>query len=281
MKISLGTLDETWQQYNLFQAPLIFNDSQTDYKAIVRQDKIVSIVKEGYELLPNEEAVKIADSAAEMAGLVPFDEFRGEWYTRMGDHKIYDKNETRVHALYASNSSYEVNGDKMHLGVGVHNSIDGTMGFGCGVFTFRHACANMVFAGMRGYEQSFDQRKTLDYIYKRHTVSLSEFKPTLKNVILGVMEKAIGILESYRIMTTEKATDELIEKIKKSRISNKVLPDYLTAKAPTVEVTDLTQWKVYNDVTEAIWHNAKSAMKTKLFQFQTLHQIMPLEAKQI
>jgi len=74
MKISLGTLDETWQQYNLFQAPLVFNDSQTDYKAIVRQDKIVSIVKEGYELLPNEEAVKIADSAAEMAGLIPFHE---------------------------------------------------------------------------------------------------------------------------------------------------------------------------------------------------------------
>jgi hypothetical protein len=82
-------------------------------------------------------------------------------------------------------------------------------------------------------------------------------------------------------MAAEKVTDEIIQKIKKSRISNKVLPEYLAAKVPTVETTDLTQWKVYNDVTEAIWHNAKSAMKTKLFQFQTLHQIMPLEVRAI
>ena len=139
----------------------------------------------------------------------------------------------------------------------------------------------MVFAGMKDYEQSFDQRKTLDYVYKRHTASLATFKPTLKNVILGVMEKAVSILEAYRNMAAEKVTDEIIQKLKKSRISDKVLPDYLTAKVPTVELTDLTQWKVYNDVTEAIWHNAKSGLKTKLFQFQTLHQIMPLKVKAI
>jgi len=279
MQISFGQPDETWVKYDLIQAPLLFNENQTGYKAIIRKNRMVSIVRRGYKLLPNEEAVKLADEAAEMAGLVPFHEFTGDWYVKMAEHVIYDKGQTRVHALYALNKHYEVNGEKMHLGVGVHNSIDGTMGFGCGVFTFRHACANMVFAGMRGYEQAFDQRKTIEYIYKRHTAGLSAFKPNLKNVILSVMEKAVKIIESCNQLAQEKATQELIERIKKSRLSKKVLPEYLTAKEPEIEVTDLTQWQLYNDITAAIWHNNKAAMKTKLFQFKTLHQIIPLEAK--
>ena len=279
MEISFGKIDDTWQCYSLFQAPIKFNTQNMGYKAIIRKDKVVAIVRKGYELLPNEEAVKLADEAAQMAGLVPFNEFTGEWIIRMKEHAIYDKRETRVHALYAANQHYEVNGEKMHLGVGVHNSIDGTMGFGCGIFTFRHACANMVFAGMRGYEQAFDQRKTIEYIYKKHTVSLSPFKASLKNVILSVMEKATDTIRSYNLMAQEQVTQELIERIKRSRLSNKVLPEYLTAKEPTINPLGLTQWDLYNDITQLIWHNAKSGMKTKEFQFKTLHTIMPLQVK--
>ena len=279
MEISLGKIDDTWQCYDLFQAPIKFNAQNTGHKAIIRKDRVVAIVRKGYELLPNEEAVKLADEAAQMAGLVPFDEFTGEWIIRMKDHAIYDKRETRVNALYAANQHYEVNGEKMHLGVGIHNSIDGTMGFGCGIFTFRHACANMVFAGMRGYEQAFDQRKTIEYVYKKHTVSLSPFKASLKNVILSVMEKATDTIRSYNLMAQKQVTQDLVERIKKSRLSNKVLPEYLTAKEPTINPLDFTQWDLYNDITQLIWHNAKSGLKTKEFQFKTLHTIMPLQVK--
>jgi len=279
MEIIFGQPDETWAKYDLVQNPLLFNGHDTGYKMIIRKGEIVSIVRKGYGLLPNEEAVKVGDEAAEMAGLVPFNEFSGEWFVRMQDHVIYDKSGTRVHALYAANQHYDVNGEKMHVGVGVHNSIDGTLGFGCGIFTFRHACANMVFAGMRGYEQAFDQRKTIEYVYKKHTASLSVFKAGLKNTILSVMEKATDIIKSYNLMAQEKATEELIEKIKKSRLSAKVLPEYLTAKEPQVESLSLTQWELYNDITELIWHNARSGLKTKEFQFKTLHTIMPLQVK--
>lgn len=281
MEISFGKLDGTWQQYSLIQAPLFFNGKDTCFKGIIRKDQIVSIVHRGYELLPNEEAVKLGDEAATMAGLVPFDEFTGEWFVRMGDHVIYDKEYRRVHALYAANEHYEVNCEKMHVGVGVHNSIDGTLGFGCGIFTFRHACANMVFAGMRGYEQAFDQRKTIEYVYKRHTVSLSPFKQNLKNTILAVMDKATDVIRSYNLMAQEKATEELIKKIKRSRLSQKVLPEYLTAEEQTasLDLEALTEWQLYNDITERIWHNAKTGLKSKTFQFKTLHAVMPLAVK--
>jgi len=279
--LSFGELDTTWERYDLSQGPLLFNGNHTGYKAVLRKGQIVSIVRKGYALIPNEEAVKLADEAAELAGLVPFHEFSGEWIVKMHEHVIYDKNETRVHALYASNKHYDVNGEKMHIGVGIHNSIDGSMAFGCGIFTFRHACANMVFAGTRGYEQAFDQRKTVEYIYKRHTASLAPITGGLKNTILAVMDKATSLIDVYNQMAQEKVTQKFIERLKKSRLSARVLPDYLTAKEPeTFDISSLTQWQLYNDITEKIWHNAKAHLKTKEFQFATLHKLMPLQVTQ-
>jgi len=274
MEIKFGELDNRWEQYGLIEAPLIFNGKDTRYKAVIREGSLINVVGKGYQLLPNEEAVKLADMAAKMAGLVPFTEFSGTWIVRMADHVILDKDGTRVHALYAHQGHFEVNGEEMHLGVGVHNSIDGTLAFECGVFTFRHACANMVLAGTRHFQMAFDMRRTIDYVYRRHTAGLDPLKADLKGTILAVMEKANLMIEAYEALATEKATDELIQKIRKSRLSNRVLPDYV--REPEVRVEDLTQWEVYNDITELIWHNAKSGMKTKTFQMDTLHRLISL-----
>lgn len=260
--LSFGNPDLTWQQYGIEQSPILFNGAKTAYKAVIRNGEIVSIVSSQYRLLPNEEAVKLAGQAASLAGLVPFHEFSGDWFARMGSNVIQDRGGGRVHALYAINKSFDVNGEKMHLGVGVHNSIDGSTGFGCGIFTFRHACANMVWAGMKGYEQAFDERKTIEYIYKRHTKGLETFMGGLKNAIVTVMDKANIILEAYQQLAETAVTKEFLEKLRKSRLPNKVLPDYIAKpEEAAVNTADLTQWQVYNDVTAAIWHNAKSGLK--------------------
>lgn len=282
-EITFGKFDATWEQYGLTQAPILINGERTGYKAILRGNQLISIVGEGYKLIPNEEAVKIADEAAKLAGLVPFHEFTGGWFNRLEKHVIQEKDGTRIHALYAINREYDVNGDKMHLGVGVHNSIDGSTGFGCGVFTFRHACSNMVWAGMKGYEQEFDQRKTIAYIYKRHTKNMfgpadnvKDFLTGLKNTILEVMEKANIILETYRKMADELVTEEFIKAIQKSRLPKKILPEYLKKPIEELEgyIPAVTQWDVYNDITAAIWHNAKTGLKTKDFQFKVLHELI-------
>ncbi len=277
--ISFGEVDETWGMYGLDQAQIRFNDSDTGYKAIIHEGEVVSIVRRGYQLLPNEEAVSIADQAADLAGLVPFDEFTGSWFVRMKDHVIYDRSAHRVHALYALNKDYEVNGDKMHIGVGVHNSIDGSLGFGCGIFTFRTACANMVLAGLPRYSQSFDQRRTLEHIYKRHTAGLKPILDDMGSAILGVMEKANDVLHSYRKMADEKVTSGLINRILSSRLTKKSLPDYLLEE--DLATPDLSKWQLYNDITELIWHNEKSGLKTKTFQFKTLHSLIPLKVRSV
>ena len=171
--------------------------------------QIAQIATTQYHVLPNEEAVKIADATAEQMGLVPFDEFTGSWFQRLDDHVIRDG--FKVHALYALNEPYKVNGDEMHIGVGVHNSIDGTTSFGAGVFTFRNACRNMVLAGSKGYHQDFDQRKTLEYVYKRHTAAIDPVVGQLSHIIGGIMDRAVDIIESYKKMAKKRADEKYLD----------------------------------------------------------------------
>ena len=190
-----------------------------------------------------------------------------------------------MHALYALNEPYKVNGNEMHIGVGVHNSIDGTTSFGAGVFTFRNACRNMVLAGSRGYHQDFDQRKTLEYVYKRHTAAIDPVVGQLSHIIGGIMDRAVDIIESYKKMAKkradEKYLDDLQTRLLRSRLPAKVYPSYLLAdpdKATTLNAKPDTVWDVYNDITANIWHNQSTNMRIKIFQFDHLHKVIPLQA---
>lgn len=275
---------DRWAQYNLIEVPLQLNGEETKYKAVIQNGEIAQIATNQYTVLPNEEAVKIADATAEQIGLVPFDEFTGSWFQRMDSHIVLDG--FKVHALYALNEPYTVNGDKMHIGVGVHNSIDGTSSFGAGVFTFRNACKNMVLAGSKGYHQDFDQRKTLEYVYKRHTSSIDPIIGELGQVIAKIMDRAAGIIDAYREMAERKVDAEYLEdlakKISRSRLPAKVLPSYLRADEEKIEektATPETVWDVYNDITANIWHNDKTNMRIKIFHFDNLHRVIPIQAR--
>ena len=277
-----GQPNEIWSRYNLAEVPLQLNGLETKYKAILQGGEIAQIATTQYHVLPNEEAVNIADATAEQMGLVPFTEFTGSWFQRMESHVVKDG--FKVHALYALNEPYKVNGDEMHIGVGVHNSIDGTTSFGAGVFTFRNACRNMVLAGSKGYHQDFDQRKTLEYVYKRHTAAIDPVVGQLSHIISGIMDRAVDIIESYKKMAKKKADDKYLDDLQtrllRSRLPAKVYPSYLQAdpmKAPTLNAKPDTVWDVYNDITANIWHNDATNMRIKIFQFDHLHKVIPLQ----
>jgi hypothetical protein len=279
-QISFGNPDTTWQKYGLLTAPINYGSRKTGFNGLLKDGKLVTIVGSFYRVLPNEEAAKIADQAAKMAGLVPFHEFKGKWIHRMDKHIITDKEGNRMHALYAINEPYKVNGEDMHIGVGIHNSIDGTTAFGAGIFTFRQACSNMVLAGTKGWQMRFDQRETIDYIYKRHTAGLDPIVGQLSTVILAVMDRAKMVIETYRDMAQHAVEKDLIERLKNSKLSKKVLPDYIAKpEEATVNPLELSQWNLYNDITAAIWHNAKSGLRTKEHQFDLLHKALEIQVR--
>lgn len=284
--ISFGQPDNTWENHNLSETPIMINGKDIHRKVIFRGNTPLAILSNRYQLLPNEEAVAIADEIAEKAGLVPFDKFTGPWIIRMGadqKHVInYGRNETRMQAMYAINEKYMVGPDDMYIGVAMHNSIDGSSEFGLGVFTFRQACNNMVIvAGKRNWQFYYrreDHGHTLKYMAKRHTKSLDPSKGELTFVVAEVMDFAKSIIDGYKQMLTEKVTQELIDKLKKSPLSKRQLPDYITTKEENLTpVTDLSQWTLYNDITAKIWHNPKSGFGSKEAQFNVLHKVMPLQ----
>lgn len=167
-----------------------------------------------------------------------------------------------MHAWYTPKTTYNVQGEKMKIGCDVRNSIDGTSSFGCGVFTYRKICKNGVIYG----------HKQIAGFSRIHTKGLQPIIKNLKERMLLVMEKAEDILRSYKELAEQTITNELIEKIRKSRIPKKVLPGYISEKK--ADQPQITQWQLYNDLTELIWHNPKSDLRTKNFQFQTLHAVL-------
>lgn len=240
--INFGTPDNTWTQYGLSELPIVVNTHDTAKKAIMRNGELITIVSDRYQLLPNEEAVKVAEKVAAAAGLVPFDQFTGDWICKFHgkDHiTTYGDKNAKVHAMYALNEPYYVGGDKMYMGIGIHNSIDGSKAFGVGAFTFRAACSNMVIvAGKKNwsfYHGAADHAKTLEYVQKRHTKGLDPREAKLSITIAEVVDYAKGIKAAYDDMAVTKVTEKLLEKIKASRIPKKVLPEWVTAEEINVE----------------------------------------------
>lgn len=281
--INFGTPDNTWTQYGLSELPIVVNTHDTAKKAIMRNGELITIVSDRYQLLPNEEAVKVAEKVAAAAGLVPFDQFTGDWICKFHgkDHiTTYGDKNAKVHAMYALNEPYYVGGDKMYMGIGIHNSIDGSKAFGVGAFTFRAACSNMVIvAGKKNwsfYHGAADHAKTLEYVQKRHTKGLDPREAKLSITIAEVVDYAKGIKAAYDDMAVTKVTEKLLEKIKASRIPKKVLPEWVTAEEINVEEKTITEWELYNDITEQVWHNPETDFGTKERIYSRLHAVMPV-----
>ena len=106
----------------------------------------------------------------------------------------------------------------MNVGVNVFNSIEGSSSFGCGLFTFREICSNSVILG---YEKVFQVKRV-------HTKGLCRVLEEMRTRMVITMERGLDILESYRRMAQQKVMDKLVYKILKSRLSLKVLPNYMS-----------------------------------------------------
>lgn len=260
MEISFEKPDDTWSRYGLAEFPVLINNRETRYKAIARGNKLVTIVGKGYYLYPNEEALKIADKAAKLVGLQPFQATVAG--LKSEGHALYNQGRTQMRALYLTPENHKVDGDKVNVGVNVFNSIDGSTSFGCSLFTFREICSNGVIFG----------KETVFSVRRIHTVGLEKAIETLKTRILRTMEQASDLLADYKLMAQMKVTEELVERLKKSRLPKRILPDYIQEEE--AEIPNLTQWQLYNDITEAIWHNARTGLKSKAFQYKTLHAAM-------
>jgi len=302
--------DRTFPEYGLETVPILLDGEDTGRRFIRRNGDFVADVSDRYHLVPNEHAVHAANQVAEELGAVPFDEFGGDWYIPLDDHVFLDRGGTRVHALYAWDDS-RVGEDDLSYGFAVHNSIDGSLSFQTGLFTFRHACQNMVLMGMDGRGMGFDDREVIAYDSHTHTSGLDVDIEGLADYIEEAMLVVEDIDDSYRAWRDEFVTvDDVLGLL--DRLPSKDLPDWIDARdkpqadrpgdsiaavlddargnedldgedalseANTTRIVrdglhgTETYWSLYNDVTESIWHDGGTSDRTKDRKFTKLHRV--------
>lgn len=312
-----GEAEQTWDDYCIELVPIMANGRDTGQRAIMRNGEFLSMVSEQYRLLPNEHAVSVADEIADDLGAVPFNEFGGDWYIKLDEHVFQDPEGRRAHALYAWDDPVDLsgNGETVQLGFAVHNSIDASMGFRVGLFTFRHACANMVFMGINRSGMGFDQRDVVEFAEQRHTMGLDV--ENLRAFIEDTIQFGPTVIDAYqRWMGEELTTDRamgLLEQARKGYLSRRYdLPEWLSEAYDVIEETEerareneqLAEqfdgglpadvraniveakmptsegvWDTYNDLTANIWHNDSTSDQTKIRKMRRVHDAFPIAAE--
>ena len=297
-ELSAGPAEQTWEDFNLELAPVHLDGEDTGRRLILRDGKFIADVTDRYKLLPNERMVAVADHVAEELGAVPWDDFGGDWFIRMDEHVIQDEEGRRAHALYAWDEPVTLpDGDTIQLGFAIHNSIDASLGFNVGLFTFRHACANMVWIGVNGEGMDFDDREVISHYSHKHTKELKVSADDLRELIEYTVALAPDIPDAYRQWQEDVITPEqTLEFI--DRFPYRDLPEWMQNVADTIERAEenesideedidregiaqtlmpdgVSAFDTYNDFTETIWHAEATNDRSKHVKMKALHKVMP------
>ncbi len=307
--ITAGEPEQTWPQYGLEMVPILHNGDDTGRRFIRQNGNYIADVTDSYQLLPNEQVVEAANDVAQELGAEPFHQFDGDWFIQLDDHVYQDPERRRVHALYAWESG-TVGGDSMEYGFAVHNSIDGSLGFNVALFSFRHACANMVHIGVNNSmaQRALNvegERDVLASSSHRHTSGLEVDTESLAARVKGTLMFVDNIDETYNAWHDSVVNDDHVEALIQ-RLPEKDLPDWVQdtkdrledeaedyadeedvdidilpadQKASVIEAnipTGETIWETYNDVTQAVWHDNRTADTSKQRKMRQVHRAFPL-----
>lgn len=300
-ELSAGEPEQTWDEFGLELVPVLHDGEDTGRRLVRRNGNFIADVTERYKILPNERAVAAANEVAQELGAEPFHEFDGDWFIELDDHVFQDPEGRRVHAVYAWESG-TVAGDDMEYGFAIHNSIDGSMGFRVGLFSFRHACANMVMMGAGNAQEQGalgveDERSILNSSMRKHTSGMDVDTDALKARIESTLFLVEDIHDGYRDLVDRALTPEEVAGLL-DRLPQKNLPAWFSDLAEDLREaqeneslegegwtrdrkkslieghipTEETAWETYNDITESLWHDDSSSDQTKQRKMRQLHR---------
>jgi hypothetical protein len=349
--IGFGQRDNQWAIFDIYTAPVIFTDvagkqAETSYKAVFKSNKLVAIMSKRYQLLPNEKALQMAD---EIAAKIGFQQHK-VYYSKDGGYMnatylnksnkgfSVDVNENlttgdnedearsglknaavgteskKLKQDYSFNEGYERKVDEVYFGFSIHNSINGTSGFGAGtrggisagydkwehrgfgfrLFTLRKACMNGAIVRSNLLEQMIVTRN----VRTRVDTKLLEMPKIQANVMhvggaaeqsstdkfmkaitesMTYINKHMEALEQlYKRWTRIQMTTDFAERL--LFLPDKYLPD--TVKIENGKLTDdelyksVSVWEAFNDVTAKVWHSEKLGIRSKEEMLDKLHSAL-------
>ena len=295
LTLRVGTLSPTWANYGLTETPLLLSKGgafePSKYKLILKgkqnkpeiNSELIAILSKEYELFPNEELAKVMDRWATENGFKRKEDSR---YTYMGSHGnaqflTYLPRDEKDGSYYIGDRK-----DQVRLGFCARNSIDGSVGFGLDVFTFRGLCWNgaivMTREGSRAFNQYQIAEKADAKLHHKHTSGLQEIVKNLDRYVAELHEVGEGVIAYYRHLATQRFNREIAEALNKTILPKKYLEHNGTMtfedkkqKKTLVSIdSKADMWTVYNSLSEAIWHQTSTDMRSKFQYFGVTHDVL-------
>jgi len=226
------TLDDPpWNQ----QAPI------RGYKAIVTpqengHDKVVSVVKDSYKLIPNKELV--------MPFLDQISNLHVRWKVDPS-HSFCQLNRMRLQITFPDILIKDEDSE-IPLSIYLHNSYDMSEGVRCLWGGIRLACKNGLLLGT-----------IMGTFYSRHTQGFM-FK-NIHNQFDRALEKIDKVQSRINHLRNTPATEILIEELQKT-LGKRRLAEILQ----TDRVPDASQWDLMNDITHYISHQVEKPKRGDL-----------------
>lgn len=279
-----------WPEYGIESKKFSVNGADTGLQAIYREGKFVKMLSQNYEILPNEDVIKITDDIASKISLdgqhaKPMKVDKHDWYKSSADHMVTNAEGTQACMMYLFPKGYDVGGKTINIGFVARNSIDGKWAFSASVLSYRTFCSNMMmhisrssflgigtakYGGIKNTQKLEDMNtlsvQALSSVSRRHTKSLTENDlDSVKVSIEQVINAGIKTIEKYRDMTKLKVNQDIANAIM-NRMPKSVTKeiDWLDIDKNNKITFDkkTTQWKAFNDLTENLTHKSTNFRRT-------------------
>lgn len=212
----------------------------SDYKAIVARingsEKVVSVAKKSYQLVPNRELIE--------PFLEEIDKLNVQWKVDRS-HSFCLANRMRLQITFPEIMVSDTESD-IPLSVYLHNSYDQSEGVRLFWGAIRSICSNgMIFGDVLGS------------LYARHTSGFSFEK--LESQFQNVTEKISHVQNRITHLRSEELDQEFINQVQKALGKRRLEEIVQTDTLP-----DISQWDLLNDITFFISHHEKKQKRARL-----------------
>ena len=244
VEFEIESEDLKWQEYDIVEKYLRYNGKPTRFKGIVKSGELVGLVSRSYTVIPNEFLVEQIVPLVEQYGYEPIDSPA----RKVGKAKYIQ--------YFIKPELEKVDGEGIHLGILLRNSIDGTLSLGLEGFSYRTRCGNGVIMG----------KEAVYKFTRRHVGTVEGILSEIEEAIAQINKTSLRILEKYSHMMRVKFEEKKYNELEK-RLPKKDLVD-LSRMIGTG-----TDWDAFNEVTQNIWWNNKGSVLGQYSKMQVVNKV--------
>jgi hypothetical protein len=221
-------------------------------KMVLNNGQFVGDVSRRYTVIANEKVYQLIQDAGFKPERTEFDARGNKMFVQVFSD---DASGLRPHTF-----TTDKGGDKIEVGLMVRNDISGHMGFGGDLFTYRSRCSNGAVIG----------KKELGSFTVKHVGEYTRLVSVMKAMLNRAFDLGMKIKPFYQKATEVAINQEIADKLLKTEIPHKFLPDFMKAitkkNTPTqliLERKDATVWEGFNALTEKAWHGTDLGITTR------------------